>query len=326
MRPQNPSGSDKPKSKNRILLDRSTFTTASRYEKLKSVLAAVLPQNAEVLVTPRLLSETLAVWHDNPRSAEAREHLQFILRIGNPRWFNEPVEIAKLELCAHTLPDKYYFFPPSIQRSLEQNIKALIGGGTARPEVMQRVRLGVQKDRERANKLRKRGVKIQYEEPRKFKIENPGKKPSEVNVKDAWDFELRTRLARVGEDAIVQKRIYQAGRRGIALKTWTGHKERCPFFTAWVQGILYSDFYAAHYPNSAIDKHAQADIEHLLYLEQADVLVSEDRKFMRQAFLDLYKERGKQYWTLDELDQWARERSVKVEQVHELSYRTYISA
>ena len=61
-----------------------------------------------------------------------------------------------------------------------------------------------------------------------------------------------------------------------------------------------------YYSNSKIDEHSQADIQYLIYLEHADVLVSEEKAFMRQAFMDLYQESGKQYWTLDELESAAR--------------------
>ena len=288
----------------RLLLDRNTLTTPSRFEKLKDALTVVVPRIAEVLVTPRLLSETLALWHLNQRSAEAREHLQFILKIGNSRWFDEPVEIAKLELCAHTLSDKYYFLSLTDQCIWEQNIHGVIAGGTARPKVMERLNVGVQKEKERAAKLRKIGVQIREDVSRQFKAVSPGKKLSEVDAKGAWDSILQTQLDRFGESLIIRKRIYQAGRRSVALKRWAEERERCPYFTSWVKGLLYLQFYAARYPNLKIDEHGQADIEHLMYLEHADVLVSEETTFLRQAFLDLYEDRGKRYWTLDELARW----------------------
>ena len=282
-------GKEKPKSKHRIILDRSAFTTVPRFGNLKGALASVVPHRAEVLVTPRLLDETLKLWLDNPRSVEAREHLEFILRIGSPRWFNQPVEISKLELCAYVLPDEYWFFLPSVQRSLEQKIMASIEVGRVPPEGLRSV---VREERKLANRLHERGVKLR----------------SAMHVRDDWDSILEKWLNHYGQGAIAKKGIYQEGKKSVALNTWAGHKDRCPFFTAWVKGILYSDFYAAHYKGHKglkIDEHPQADIEHLLYLEQADVLVSEDKKFMRQAFIDLYRDRGKQYWTLDDLEQWA---------------------
>jgi hypothetical protein len=293
----------------RLLLDRSALTTPPRFEKLKDALTIVVPRIAEVLVTPRLLSETMALWHLNQRSTEAREHLQFILKIGNSRWFDEPVEIAKLELCANTLSDKYYFLSPADQRIWEQNIRGVIAGGTARPEVMERVNVEVRKEKERATKLRKIGVQIRDDVSRQFKAASPGKKLSEVDVRGAWDSILQTHLDRFGEGLIIRKHIYQAGRRSVALKRWAEERGRCPYFTSWAKGLLYLQFYAARYPNLKIDGHGQADIEHLIYLEHADVLVSEETTFLRQAFLDLYEQRGKRYWTLDELARWASESS-----------------
>ena len=289
--------------KYRILLDRSAFTKEERFKQLQGALAVLVPAAADVFVTPRLLAETLALWHQNHQSKEAREHLQFILKIGDPHWFDEPVEIAKLELSAHTLPERYYFLPSADKRKWEQNIRGVIAGGTAHPGVLERVNVGVQKEKERAVKLRKIGVRIREDVSHQFKAANPGKKLSEVDVKGAWDSILQTQLDRFGEGLIVRKHVYRAGRRSMALRRWANERERCPYFTAWAKGLLYLQFYAARYPNMKIDEHGQADIEHLMYLEHADVMVSEETTFLRQAFLDLYEHRGKRYWTLDELEQ-----------------------
>lgn len=296
------SNRNEPEKKYRILLDRSAFTTAERFKRLQGVLTALAPAAAEVFVTPRLLAETLALWHQNPQSKEVREHLQFILKIGNSHWFDEPIEIAKLELSAHTLPDKYYFLSPVDKRKWEQNIQGVIAGGTARPAIMERVNVGVQKEKERAAKLRKIGVRIREDVSRRFKDANPCKKLSEVDVKGDWDAILQTQLDRFGEGLIIRKHAYLAGRRSIALGRWANERERCPYFTAWAKGLLYLQFYAARYPNLKIDEHGQADIEHLMYLEHADVIVSQELTFLRQAFLDLYEQRGKRYWTLDEFE------------------------
>ena len=309
------SSRDEPQKKSRILLDRSAFTTVARFKKLQNALTAAVPSIAAVFVTPRLLDETLKLWLGNQRSVEAREHLEFILRIGNPRWFDEPVEIAKLELCAHSLPDKYYFLSPAGQRKWERKIRGVIAGGTARPEVMERVIVGVQKEKERATKLREIGVRIRDEVSQQFKAASPGKKLSDVDASVAWESVLQGQLDRFGKGLIIQKHIYQAGRKSVALKRWADERERCPYFTRWAKGLLYLQFYAARYPNLKIDEHGQADIEHLIYLEHADILVSEEITFLRQAFLDLYDQRGKWYWTLDELEQWASASSAQQEQM-----------
>lgn len=298
------SSSERAQKKYRILLDRSACS-GPKFQKLKGVLSSTIPRFGEVLVTPMLLAETIGLWHSNPKSSEAGAHLQFILEIGSRRWLNDPFSIFKMELCAHTLPDRYYLLPESSQRIWEQNIRAVIAGGTTRPGVLEKVNAGVQKERERAAKLRKIGVNIRHEIAQQFKAINPSKKPSDVDAKEAWTSMLRAQLDRFGEGLIVRKHLYQAGRRSVALRTWSNTKDHCPYFTNWVKGLLYVQFYAAFYSNSKIDEHSQADIQHLIYLEHADVLVSEEKAFMRQAFMDLYQESGKQYWTLDELERWA---------------------
>jgi hypothetical protein len=57
--------------------------------------------------------------------------------------------------------------------------------------------------------------------------------------------------------------------------------------------MLYMTYYAAVHNNDRIDENAQADLDLMTHLLHADVLVSNETRFMRRAFTDLWEPRGK---------------------------------
>jgi hypothetical protein len=74
-----------------------------------------------------------------------------------------------------------------------------------------------------------------------------------------------------------------------------------PFFAAFVDGIVFSGYFAACRPDEKIDRNAQADFEQLCYLQWADVFVSNDTKFLSAAFEALWKPKGRRLLTTDAL-------------------------
>ena len=102
----------------------------------------------------------------------------------------------------------------------------------------------------------------------------------------------------------VQKEIDHAGRAFIStlIKTrnigavadrWVRQKPDYPYFTEFVQNMLYMAYYAMTKPNAPLDLNAQADLNVMAHLLQADILVSNEKGFLRKAFEDLWRPRGK---------------------------------
>jgi len=57
-------------------------------------------------------------------------------------------------------------------------------------------------------------------------------------------------------------------------------------------------------PNERIDRNTEADIELLMYLPHADVVVSNDLRFLRRAFDTLWKPKGKSLFATEEFTDW----------------------
>jgi hypothetical protein len=74
---------------------------------------------------------------------------------------------------------------------------------------------------------------------------------------------------------------------------WEANPEGFPYYTAFVEGFVYSQYYAAIEHNRRLDGNEQADYEQLAHLIWAYVVVSDDQAFFRSAFDTLWKPRGK---------------------------------
>ncbi|CAN7692636.1 hypothetical protein [Duganella sp. LjRoot269] len=74
---------------------------------------------------------------------------------------------------------------------------------------------------------------------------------------------------------------------------WSRNKDFYPYFTEFVRGMLYMAFYSSTKPNAPIDLNAQADLNVMAHLLHGDILVTNELGFLRTAFLDLWKPKGK---------------------------------
>jgi hypothetical protein len=93
--------------------------------------------------------------------------------------------------------------------------------------------------------------------------------------------------------------LVDARRQAALADQWAKSPARFPFYTAFVEGFLYNGYYAAVEQNDRLDRNAQEDYEQLAYLTWADVIVSDDQKFFRRAFDELWKPRGKRLETAE---------------------------
>lgn len=80
---------------------------------------------------------------------------------------------------------------------------------------------------------------------------------------------------------------------GEVANRWSRNKRFYPYFTEFVYDMLYMGFYAMTKPDAVLDLNAQADLNVMAHLLQGDILVSNERGFLRTAFNDLWKTRGK---------------------------------
>ncbi|QEL56865.1 hypothetical protein [Chromobacterium paludis] len=81
---------------------------------------------------------------------------------------------------------------------------------------------------------------------------------------------------------------------------WSRNKYAYPYFTKFVENILYIAFFAMTRQSEKIDHNAQADLDLMTHLLRADALVSNEAGFLRSAFDDLWRPKGKVIFTSQE--------------------------
>lgn len=94
--------------------------------------------------------------------------------------------------------------------------------------------------------------------------------------------------------------LVDARHAGSVADIWARDPDNFPFYSAFIEGAVYSAFYAAVQHNDPLDRNSQADYEQLAYLMWADMFISDDQRFLRHAFEAIWKPRGKRLLTADE--------------------------
>ena len=87
---------------------------------------------------------------------------------------------------------------------------------------------------------------------------------------------------------------------------WSRDKSAYPYFTMFVTNMTYIGYYSATRSNDKIDLNAQADMDLMTHLLNADVLVSNETGFLRSAFDDLWRPRGKVMFTSEEFAEFTK--------------------
>lgn len=109
-------------------------------------------------------------------------------------------------------------------------------------------------------------------------------------------------------DEFLQGEIDQTGRELIealvkcynpceVANRWSCNKAAYPYFTTFVTNMIYMGYYSATRQNDKIDLNAQADLDLMTHLLHADVLVSNETGFLKNAFEDLWHPKSKVIFT-----------------------------
>lgn len=245
-----------------------------------------------------LISETVEMFLNPSRAEEARSHMQFLLRISDKRWFEDNFEIFRSELRIWPRKDSYYFMKIPDEHILKERIATLTSGGTFTSEAVKAITEGNTINRGKMDRLRSTGAQMRRDISDKLReINRPTK-----DIRESWNDFLMKNLAKFGNDLLIKHAYHTKCLKWVSIKRWEKNPDAFPFFKEWVAGMLYVQYYAMKNQNDRLDKNAQSDIQHLLYLKMADGIVSEEIYFMQSAYNDLYAPKGKQYYSVADLD------------------------
>ena len=281
----------------RVIFDRSAFHGA-RFWQLRNSRLKDLCRSGRMTVfhTQIFLEETISAFGAREGAADWREHLSFALEICNGGIFLGREKICHDELVAGRGTRATYLLPERRSKTHKLTRPEFI-------EMLQKIaRTGdatslwsASEAARRENRQRKRVQKELLTGARKEVAERTKKYRPKGRLSDYSFAQCRDDLLlRTGKK--LMNRV--SGRRTDSLADqWAQCPERFPFYSAFVEGFLYASYHAAVKHNERIDGNAQADFIQLAYLTWADIIVSNDQRFLRQAFEAIWKPRRKRLET-----------------------------
>lgn len=117
-----------------------------------------------------------------------------------------------------------------------------------------------------------------------------GYRPDRHGLPDLKHY-LQTELIPTGREFLPTQ--IPARNIGAVIDRWSRNPSFYPYFTTFIRDILYKEFHAMTKPSDRIDLNAQADLNLMSHLLNAEILVSNECGFIKTAFMDLWKDKGK---------------------------------
>jgi len=271
----------------RIIFDRSSFH-GKRFELLTSspLRRLAAQRRVEVFHTATFLDELIRSYGSARTSASSwREHLRYAAQICNGGMFPTIDDIWRSELIdgrgaasQHLLPhESFVGFQGTLLRIADTGDLSLEWADSE-----------AERRDTRGKKLRQLAILREAREA-VAQARREGKLRGRLRNYPFSDYR-RTEFTRNGR---ALTRVVDKKRATELADLWEADAEEFPYYTAFVEGFVYSQYYAAVEHNGRLDGNEQADYEQLAHLIWADVVVSDDQAFFRSAFDTLWKPRGK---------------------------------
>jgi len=221
-----------------VIFDRSAFH-GERFDALRKSHLRQLTKNGVVVVhhTPAFLEETISMYEKPSNRDELRAQLPFILDICNGRWFLQPEEIWHLELVQNRGPEANVFLEGWRRRDTEARMRKGALDPAGWTELLQSLPL---KDPERQKQKRQRELLVEMRGAIAVARKAPDF-PKHEKPPAATDF-IRRELDDWGKMFIAKHIRYHDTSR--IFQMWSRNKLRYPFFTSFLEGLLYADWQA----------------------------------------------------------------------------------
>ncbi|WP_454063530.1 hypothetical protein [Candidatus Nitrospira salsa] len=242
--------------------------------------------------TPVLLNERSNFLLKGAIPETARKSFEFLLSLRWQRFFNDlngPGGIYTLELEGK-LPSEYLFIP---HLQIWKNLTLVLQGG----ELDQVAKSAVQCERDRRSRQKQQNL-ILYREMREETTEYLRKNPSTRREGSKFSDFKDANFEKTAIDKI-KNSINSQMTKETLIEYWNNKRQRCPYFNKFIEGQLYQAWYAMSTPaEPKIKPNDYEDIEHLVYLNFVDGIVSNEKGFMKDACLELFPE--KDFLSVDE--------------------------
>jgi hypothetical protein len=276
----------------RVIFDRSSFH-GERFALLASSRLRQLTaqRRVEVFHTTTFLDELIQSYGSRRAGNSWREHLKYAAQICNAGLFLSNEDIWRSELVERRGPLAMRLLPlqetrdhPSFSGFLGTLLRTAETGDLSQEWAESATERGDTRQKKDKQHALFRGAREAVAQARR-----EGRLKGSLRAYPFSEY-LRTELIRNGR--LLMSRVDDARATELA-DLWEADPREFPYYTAFVEGLVYSQYYAAIEHNGRLDGNEQADYEQLAHLIWADVVVSDDQAFFRSAFDALWKPRGK---------------------------------
>ena len=288
--------------KRRIIFDRSAFH-GNRFDRLLSSSLMKLSKQRRISIyhSPILIEETIRMYMKEKNREELRRQLPFIFEICQERWFRGRSELWSKELVEEAGEKGSVFMPDIERRMTEENIKRMVFHDDFDENMFECAIKEIDENKIKAGRIKEISIKMRSDVSERLK----SVRKSRCDIKQTAEEYVDLTSDDTGTE-ILTKHLITKNPLEIADK-WRKHKKRFPYFTLFVRGLLYLTYYVMAEPNEPIDDNALIDISQLTYLHGADIIVSNDEKFMKKTFDFMYKGRSKRMMTCEQFVAYLKE-------------------
>lgn len=281
----------------RVIFDRSSFHGNAFAKLLSSPLQSLCDRgDFQVYHTPVFFEETLGSFGAS-RATDWQAHLKFAVEICNGGVFLEKDEIWHNELVSGQGVLARYLLPERPTRRYDYRARLLATlAEKARTGDLVKEWKGSRAERDTtfSKNRRQRATALGMRE----EISKAMRKGNVIGKLSDASFSRFLPVVRIplGRELM---RLVTGSRVERLADTWASNPQCYPFYSAFIDGLSYSLFRATAEHQKPIDRNAQADYEQLAYLNWADVVVTNEQKFLRDAFNAIWRHRGKRLETTE---------------------------
>ncbi len=263
----------------RVIFDRSIFHGLKFQQFRNSSLSThVASRKIQPLYTPIFFDETVNYFLKDP--SNFKDQWGYLIGLNQSKWFQSLGVIIQRELDNNMIGRKYYFCLRSEIEAIIKNVNAVLHEKIQRENFFSTP----------AEILRENEIKEFGRETRKsLRQSSPHQ---EYDFEELFNKQVESYI----ENGLMKR--YPNSQN--FLKTWHSSRSKCRFTEQYVRALFSTIFLPVSNHNLKIDKNDTADAEQLAYLEWADVLVSDDTKFMKKGFDLLYGKSTKQFFSSSE--------------------------
>lgn len=249
--------------------------------------------------TPIFLDETISQYGSARKNGEWRRHLKFAIDTCNGGLYLSRAEIWHEELAAGRGRSARYLFPSRptrCYRRSQQGWKDQLLVVAETDDLSEEWKASAA-EREDTNQKKNNQKAIFRTVRQEVAQAIRDRRVVGALAQPSYSQYRRSEFMRMGR---LLMDLIDDRRAGSLADMWARDSDNFPFYSAFVEGVVYSAFYAAVQHNEPLDRNSQADFEQLAYLTWADMFISDDQRFLRCAFEAIWKPRGKRLLTADE--------------------------